>query len=113
VQVIELSGAEEYRGLLDPLVVAPAGLREDLASSYLTELLPTAPPAWETQIRKAVKAALSSEAPSCTRVLDLLARSHDPDARAAGEALAVWANSGIGRLAFNTGQRAHRAQSCR
>jgi hypothetical protein len=108
VQVIELSGAEGYRGLLDPLVVAPAALREDLASSYLTELLPTASPAWETQIRKAVKAALATEAPSCTRVLDLLARSPEKDARAAGEALAVWAASGVGRLAFNTGQRAHR-----
>jgi AAA-like domain len=108
VQVIELSGADAYRGLLDPLVVAPEQLREDLASAYLTELLPQAPATWETQIRKAVKAALATEAPSCTRVLDLLARSHDPDARVAGEALAVWADSGIGRLAFNTGRRAHR-----
>ena len=40
MQVIELSGDERYRGLLDPLVIAPPGLREDLASSYLTELLP-------------------------------------------------------------------------
>ena len=47
VHVIELSGDDRYRGLLDPLVVAPAALREDLASSYLMELLPTAPPAWE------------------------------------------------------------------
>ena len=62
VQVIELSGDERYRGLLDPLVVAPEQLREDLASSYLTELLPQAPPSWETQIRKAVKAALETGA---------------------------------------------------
>ena len=54
VHVIELSGDERYRGLLDPLAVAPEALREDLASSYLIDLLPQAPPAWETQIRKAV-----------------------------------------------------------
>jgi AAA-like domain len=110
VSVIELSGDDRYRGLLDPLVIAPTGLREDLASSYLTELLPQAPAGWETQIRKAVKAALATEAPSCVRVLEHLADSGNPDARAAGEALAVWADSGIGRLAFNTGgQRAHTA----
>ena len=97
VHVIELSG-DERRGLLDPLVVAPAALREDLASSYLIELLPQAPPAWETQIRKAVRAALETGQPSGLRVLELLAGSHDPDARAAGDALAVWAESGIGRL---------------
>ena len=107
VQVIELSGDDRYRGLLDPLVIAPAGLREDLASSYLSELLPLAPAGWETQIRKAVRAALVTEAPSCVRVIELLAASRNPDARAAGEALSVWADSGIGRLAFNTGQRAH------
>ena len=38
VHVIELSGDERYRGLLDPLAVAPPALREDLASSYLVEL---------------------------------------------------------------------------
>ena len=58
VHVIELSGDDRYRGLLDPLAVAPEALREDLASSYLIELLPQAPPAWETQVRKAVRAAL-------------------------------------------------------
>ena len=87
MHVIELSGDDRYRGLLDPLVVAPEALREDLASSYLIELLPQAPPAWETQVRKAVRAALETPAPSCLRVLDLLLASADSDARAAGEAL--------------------------
>ncbi len=95
VQVIELSGDERYRGLLDPLVVAPDGLREDLAASYLIELLPQAPPAWETQVRRAVRRALEHPRPSCLRVLDALAHSTDADGRAAGEALAVWADSGV------------------
>ena len=75
VQVIELSGDDRYRGLLDPLVVAPEGVREDLASSYLMELLPHAPAAWETEVRKAVRLALEHRQPSCQRVLDLLAGS--------------------------------------
>ena len=56
-------------------MVAPEQLREDLAGSYLTELLPQAPASWETQIRKAVKAALETGQPSCLRVLELLAGS--------------------------------------
>ena len=84
-------------GLLDPLVVAPEALREDLASSYLTELLPQAPAGWETQIRKAVKAALETEQPCVpARARAARARQTNADARAAGEALAVWADSGIG-----------------
>jgi hypothetical protein len=106
VHVIELSGDERYRGLLDPLAVAPEGLAEDLASSYLMELLPQAPAAWETQIRKAVRSVIEERVPSCLRVLDALTRSADRDARAAGEALSVWADSGIGRLAFGDGARA-------
>jgi hypothetical protein len=103
VHVIELSGDERFRGLLDPLAVAPEGLREDLASSYLMELLPQAPPAWETQVRKAVRQALEHGRPSCLRVLEALSRSAESDARTAGDALAVWADSGVARLGFGDG----------
>ena len=103
VHVIELSGQDRYRGLLDPLVVAPEGLREDLASSYLMELLPQAPAVWETQVRKAVRRTLEHAAPSCLRVLDALLAAPDSDARAAGEALSVWADSGVARLGFGDG----------
>jgi hypothetical protein len=106
VHVIELSGDERYRGLLDPLAVAPEALREDLASSYLMELLPQAPPAWETQVRKAVREALEAPQPSCLRVLDALLASGDPDGRAAGDALSVWADSGVARLGFGDGTTA-------
>ena len=106
VHVIELSGHDRYRGLLDPLVVAPDDLREDLASSYLMELLPQAPAAWETQVRKAVRHALEQPQPSCLRVLDHLLASGDADARAAGEALSVWADSGVARLGFGDGTSA-------
>src|SRR5262249_40077658 len=99
-------GDDRYRGLLDPLAVAPESLREDLASSYLIELLPQAPAAWETQVRKAVRGALESPAPSCLRVVERLLASSDPDARAAGEALSVRAGPGVARLGFGDGERA-------
>jgi hypothetical protein len=103
VHVIELSGQDRYRGLLDPLVVAPEALREDLASSYLMELLPQAPPAWETHVRKAVRTVLEHQHPSCLRVVDVLLHTPDADARAVGDALAVWSESGVARLGFGDG----------
>jgi hypothetical protein len=91
---------------LDPLVVAPEALREDLASSYLIELLAQAPAGWETQVRKVVRAAIATGEPSCLGVLELLGASENPDARAVGEALEVWADAGLGRLAFGDGSAA-------
>src|SRR6202008_1075840 len=59
-----------------------------------------------TQVRKAVRAALESPSPSCLRVLDRLTSSADADARAAGEALSVWADSGVAGLGFGDGAHA-------
>ena len=70
------------------------------------ELLPAAPPSWETQVRRAVRTAIDDRRPSCRHVLALLSGSSHPDARAAGEALEVWADSGIARLAFGDGSNA-------
>ena len=39
-------------------------------------------------------------------MLELLLGSADPDARAAGEALSVWADSGVARLGFGDGEHA-------
>jgi hypothetical protein len=103
VQVIELAGKEEYRGLLDPLTVAPDGLREDLAASYLIELLPASPPVWETQIRKAVKEVLTQPEPGCLKVIEHLLNTKSSDAQAAGEALEVWSDTGLARLGFGNG----------
>lgn len=100
VEVIELSGAERYRGMLDPLRVATPSLREDLASSYLMELLPQAPPQWETHIRRAVRDAVQHDSGSLVSVLEALAASSNADAREAADALDVWSDAGLGRLAF-------------
>jgi hypothetical protein len=106
VGVIELSGEERYRGLLDPLLVAPPPLREELANSFFIELLPKGPASWETHIRRAVRDALRRQRPRSLDVLELLSQAHHPDARDAGEALAVWADSGLGRLAFASDSKA-------
>jgi hypothetical protein len=103
VEVIEISGEERFRGMLDPLRIAPPSIREDVASAYLVELLPAVPPAWETHIRKAVRDAIGRGQTSSLAVLDSLRRSRQEDARDAAEALGVWADSGLGRLAFGEG----------
>ena len=100
VAVFELSGDERYRGILDPLRIAPPSLREDLTASYLMELLPQAPPAWETQVRRAVKDAIAHGSDTSLDILERLRTRGHTDATAAFEALEVWADSGLGRLAF-------------
>ena len=49
----------------------------------------------ETHIRRAVREALRGQEPRSLDVLELLARADSPDAREAGEALEVWADSGL------------------
>jgi hypothetical protein len=72
VEVIEISGQERFRGMLDPLRIAPPSIREEVASAYLVELLPAAPPAWETHIRKAVRDAIGRGQTSSLAVLGAL-----------------------------------------
>lgn len=103
VHVISLANVEGNRGLLDPLVVAPAELREELASSYMMEILPQAKPEWQTEIIDAVRAVLREEYPCSWRVVERLLSSEDEHAYAAGKALRVWAEWGLGKLAFGQG----------
>ena len=72
VHVIELSGDDRYRGLLDPLITAPESIREDLASAYFMDLLPGGPVTWQTQVRKAVRAVMEHPDACSLRVLDYL-----------------------------------------
>jgi len=105
VDVIELSGDERFRGALDPLVVAPPDVREDLTASYLMDLLPGAPPSWETHIRRIIREALGVGETSCLRLVERLQSDPHPEAQEAGQTLGVWADSGLARLAFGDGQR--------
>ncbi len=66
VEVLELSGDPEHRGKLDPLRIGLPELREELASSYLLELLRDPPPAWENAIDRAVRDAVRAGEESCS-----------------------------------------------
>lgn len=100
VEVLELSGDAEHRGKLDPLQVGLPELREELAASYLIELLRDPPPAWENAIDRAVRDAVRAGERSLMCVVERL-RSSDVDAaREAGDALEVLSDFGLARLGF-------------
>jgi hypothetical protein len=89
------------RGVLDPLRVAPAHLRQDAAVSFLRDLLPgRAEPAWETAVVAAVDRVVGrAAAPTCLEVVRAL---HDGDhvERQVGRTLEIYARSGLTQLGF-------------
>jgi hypothetical protein len=101
VEVLELSGDPEHRGKLDPLRIGLPELREELASSYLLELLPDPPPSWEVAIDRAVRDAVRAGEESLGCVVDRLRASEAPGAREAAEALEVISDFGLARLGFS------------
>jgi AAA-like domain len=103
LQVLELSGAEAQQGRLDPLAIGLPDLREELAVSYLLELLPGNPAQWENAISLAVKETVREGARSLLRAVELLHNSERPGAKDAGEALHVIRDFGLARLGFGTG----------
>jgi hypothetical protein len=104
VDALELSGDPEHRGKLDPLRIGLAELREELASSYLLELLREPPPAWENQVQRAVRDAVRAGERSLLAVVERLRRSDVEAAREAGDALDVLSDFGLARLGFGTGE---------
>jgi AAA-like domain len=100
VEVVELDGEERNRGKLDPLLVGLPELREELASSYLLELLRDPPPAWENAIDRAVRDAVRAGERSLMGVVARLRSSDAEAAREAGDALEVLSDFGLARLGF-------------
>jgi hypothetical protein len=100
VQVLELSGNPAQQGKLDPLAIGLEDLREELACSYLLELLPGNTSGWENAVSLAVKDTVSEGSRSLSRVVELLLASERGTAREAGEALEVIRDFGLARLAF-------------
>jgi hypothetical protein len=102
-ETIELSGAERFRGLLDPLRVGSEETREDLAYSFLTQVLPgPIAPAWQTRLRTAISEAVGAGARNCGEVVRRLAGSGDPDAAEAARAIEVHGRGGIAKLGLGT-----------
>lgn len=103
LQVLELSGAEAQQGRLDPLHIGLRDIREELACSYLLELLPGSAAQWENAVSLAVKKAVREGSRGLLRVVELLLESDRPGARDAGEALGVIRDFGLARLGFGDG----------
>ena len=99
-EVIELSADEAFRGMLDPIRIAPPGTTEDLTTSFLVDVLPDpVPAAWRTEIRRAVRATVAADRATSSAVIQELMRGN-AEAREAGAALAVHASTGLARLGF-------------
>ena len=106
--MIELSGDPQWQGLLDPLRVGDEHTREDLATSFLVDLLPIPFPAtWRTEIRRAVQAVVGRPQARQATCLDVVAEllEGEEDARAAGRAIETYARGGLARLGFATPER--------
>jgi AAA-like domain len=101
VESVTLRPDPALRGMLDPLRVAPAHLRQDAAVSFLRDLLPgRADPAWETAVVGAVDRVLTrSPHPTCREVVRALEQGDETDAQV-GKALDVYARSGLTQLGF-------------
>jgi hypothetical protein len=103
MRVLELSADPEHRGKLDPLAIGLPELREELASSYLLELLRDPPPSWEVAIDRAVRDAVREEDGSLRGVVERLHGAGAPGSREAADALEVIADFGLARLGFADG----------
>jgi hypothetical protein len=101
VELLELSADPAHRGKLDPLRIGLPELREELASSYLLELLRDPPPSWEVAIDRAVRDAVRAGEGSLRRVVERLRAADAPGAREAAEALDVISDFGLARLGFS------------
>jgi hypothetical protein len=101
VEQITLRPDPALRGMLDPLRIAPAHLRQDAAVSFLRDLLPIrAEPAWETAVVGAVDRVLRrAPVATCLEVVRAL-REGDPTDAQVGRTLEVYARSGLTQLGF-------------
>lgn len=113
-ETIPLRAGEAMRGELDPLVVMPAELRDEIALSYWLDILPASPAKgdWEHELVQAVKAHTGG---GSLALLDYL-ESDEVDASGAplrsdaardvGKRLRAISQVGLGILAFGDGSTA-------
>jgi hypothetical protein len=101
VESIVLRPDRALRGVLDPLRVAPAHLRQDAAVSFLRDLLPArAEPTWETAVIAAVdRVCRRAREPTCGEVVCALREGDEVDVRVC-KALEVYSRSGLTQLGF-------------
>lgn len=100
VTVLELTGAEDQQGRLDPMVIGLEELREELTVSYLLELLKDPPASWEHAIARAVRDSARDGDRTSRRIIGRLRELDTPAATEAADALEVVAGVGLARLGF-------------
>jgi AAA-like domain len=106
VDVLELSAAKRFVGLLDPLRIGPEDTREELALDFLVGVLPDgAPLEWEIEIARALRNVVARGGYACGEVADELQR-RGGHARAAANAIWQHTASGLARLGFARDSRA-------
>ncbi len=101
VEILELSADPVHRGKLDPLRIGLPELREELASSYLLELLRDPHSSWEVAIDRAVRDAVRADERSLGQVVARMRESDAPGTIDAAEALDVVSDFGLARLGFS------------
>ena len=103
VEVIELTGAEGQRGALDPLAIGVGDLREELAVSYLLELVRDPPASWEHAIARAVRDVVRDGGRGCRHVITTLRALETAAGTEVADALDVVSDLGLARLGFSDG----------
>src|SRR5207237_6671072 len=104
VEVLELSGDPEHRGKLDPLAIGLPELREELASSYLIELLRDPSPSWEVAIDRAVRDAVQAGERSLAAVIERLRSAESEAGRRGGAAAGGPSAFGLARPVCASGR---------
>jgi hypothetical protein len=101
VECVTLEPDPSLRGVLDPFRVAPKHLRQEVAVSFLRDLLPDrAEAAWEAALVAAVDRVMKRSAqPSCYEVVLALGDGDEAEAQV-GRTLEVYARSGLTQLGF-------------
>ncbi|MBA2555746.1 MAG: ATP-binding protein [Chloroflexi bacterium] len=106
--VIDLNDPEALPGVLDPMRVAHAAVREEVTVAFLLTLLRPVSAGWEVAISRAVRDAVARPGGDLATVLDALRASRAPEGRQAADALGVHGDYGLGRFAFPAlAQRTH------
>jgi hypothetical protein len=106
VESLALQPDPRLRGMLDPLRVAPAHMRQEAAVSFLRDLLPVrAEPAWETAIVAAVDRVIArTSSPTCLDVVRALEAGSEVEAQV-GRTLEIYARTGLTQLGFADARR--------
>jgi hypothetical protein len=100
--LVEILAREQNRGMLDPLVTAPPELQDDVALTYLTDLLHTVDAAGTRELQRAIRAAREKGTGMLGVVAELAAGN--AVAQDLADALGIVSEFGLATLGFSNGK---------